>query len=874
MKRKVNRFLNIVRGGIGIPIAPNTFLMRGRTHEQGGIDIGESEKNGLEVEGNEIVKVGSKDIKVLSAQPILNGQSPAMLALRGNSFDKIFNAQERFKRVNHLNDDGSKARLGKRKNIVAPSIDDMYNDYVASKVDTIEMTPKRAISFNKDGNNAFMAVTGDKDRFVYPEELQPSIITAKAPTLKEYNYAQGTKFGENIIDKTNKIAPYVGAGLGSTFLAASTLGNLPSLVGGMKYLSPGYWFARAGKPFIGLGADIADGTIGTVRGVKNTYNNIKDKNWLKAGVNALMTLMGAASSKNLLDIANSAYRAKHIYNNVAPFAYNHFYDRSKKALTGMLLHEDVDFVNPKWLSEDSDEMRLAFYNSDRLRRAAWLKYLGLPEIDNAYIPNGDGTFRFNFNNKYVSDLLKQSAETDIPWVSKGLSVRYNRISDPFGVHGGLGGVATIPIGLKTGPGSSYIGRIEDVWDLNPFKDRSILTSLGEKGMHLKYYDIINKIDDKLTKVIKNIEVGKILGGKPFTLKQDLPLVMTNSGNYFIPGPATKGFISPFANLSGEDFMKRAISDGGHIYHKLQFRLGGKKTYNGRHKALLGTLRTTPWGTTTYMPSLNDTLSQPLMYANAFNPGSIYDAIAKTKSASDTANTDKQSFWNTIKTNMGPADWLNLGTTAVNTIGNIASYAINNRMLNRLTYPQMPIQLSAEKMKTNFNINPQLDNVRNMINSNISDVAHNTASSRGYMQRAGLLRGSGLDYANQLYGAKENYETQLINQDKTNRQSVAAANLERYNAWDTKRHDFFNTIKDKKSENAITHLIQNPASDMARFADNYQKITKYDNDLLMSTIPYPEAFRLIFNPAMRNGAIDKNAWARLYGRGRIGYNLFE
>ena len=107
---------NVVGGGVAIPLGNNFYFMRGRKHEQGGIDIGPNNKNGLEVEGGEVMQMGGKHVKVYSSLPILNGKSPAELVIAGLNPDKVFNAQERFKDIHKLNDDGSKkARFGKRQ---------------------------------------------------------------------------------------------------------------------------------------------------------------------------------------------------------------------------------------------------------------------------------------------------------------------------------------------------------------------------------------------------------------------------------------------------------------------------------------------------------------------------------------------------------------------------------------------------------------------------------------------------------------------------------------------------------------------------------------------------------------------------------------
>lgn len=103
---------NVVRGGKATNIGGNLYYMNGRKHSQGGIDIGKNPKTGLEVEDGEIVETRPDSLRVFSAQPIINGNSPAKLVMGGANPDKVFQAQETFKDVNGINDDGSKKRMG------------------------------------------------------------------------------------------------------------------------------------------------------------------------------------------------------------------------------------------------------------------------------------------------------------------------------------------------------------------------------------------------------------------------------------------------------------------------------------------------------------------------------------------------------------------------------------------------------------------------------------------------------------------------------------------------------------------------------------------------------------------------------------------
>lgn len=117
---------NIVRGGVAIPIPnkKNYYYMKGRKHEQGGIDIGKNPRTGLEVEDGEVMHISPTEVKVFSSVPFLNGESPAKKVMKGNNPNKVFNAQEKYKDVNNINDDGTKnnrnrknkSRYGTKKN--------------------------------------------------------------------------------------------------------------------------------------------------------------------------------------------------------------------------------------------------------------------------------------------------------------------------------------------------------------------------------------------------------------------------------------------------------------------------------------------------------------------------------------------------------------------------------------------------------------------------------------------------------------------------------------------------------------------------------------------------------------------------------------
>lgn len=157
---------NVVAGGIAQPLGNNFFYMNGRKHSQGGIDIGPSDKTGIEVEDGEVVETNGNELKVYSAQPIINGVSPAKLVMGGANPNKVFKAQEDFKDRNRINDDGTKAKYGKEK-------------YVA-KSDNTRITPIMESPRNSGIKQG--------DFIYYPETYRIANNTLeKVPARKEVN---------------------------------------------------------------------------------------------------------------------------------------------------------------------------------------------------------------------------------------------------------------------------------------------------------------------------------------------------------------------------------------------------------------------------------------------------------------------------------------------------------------------------------------------------------------------------------------------------------------------------------------------------------------------------------------------------------------
>lgn len=208
---------NVVAGGIAQPLGNNFFYMNGRKHSQGGIDIGPSDKTGIEVEDGEVVETNGNELKVYSAQPIINGVSPAKLVMGGANPNKVFKAQEDFKDRNGINDDGTKAKYGKEKHV--------------AKSDNTRVTPIMESPRNSGIKQG--------DFIYYPETYRIANNTLeKVPARKE---VKGIPYTRDHFGKYTKGYSRKSRKLGGKNMIVSISGNVknglihsPSSTGGLR----------------------------------------------------------------------------------------------------------------------------------------------------------------------------------------------------------------------------------------------------------------------------------------------------------------------------------------------------------------------------------------------------------------------------------------------------------------------------------------------------------------------------------------------------------------------------------------------------------------------------------------------------------------
>lgn len=206
---------NIVRGGVAIPIPnkKNYYYMKGRKHEQGGIDIGKNPRTGLEVEDGEVMHISPIEVKVFSSVPFLNGESPAEKVIKGNNPNKVFNAQERYKDVNNINDDGTKnnrnrknkSRYGTKKNGFE-KIKEMQS--LANNVSTLEnpiISPDYTPYYDTTEVGKLINHSENPDSIGF-DKVTRRWYAPKGKDLDEDNFGMGVDryTGGNINDKIKK----------------------------------------------------------------------------------------------------------------------------------------------------------------------------------------------------------------------------------------------------------------------------------------------------------------------------------------------------------------------------------------------------------------------------------------------------------------------------------------------------------------------------------------------------------------------------------------------------------------------------------------------------------------------------------------------
>ena len=688
---------NVVAGGIAQPLGNNFFYMNGRKHSQGGIDIGPSDKTGIEVEDGEVVETNGNELKVYSAQPIINGVSPAKLVMGGANPNKVFKAQEDFKDRNRINDDGTKYKEG-GKIYQAP---DEYKRQIAESGSIII--------------GGYPTIAGNRN-YKFIKGLTKASRIGRTAT----NFINLGR--QKIYDLANKIDnTWINQGIKEVY--RTTIGkhgsNLPRTI---DYINKNN-INENKKAMGGLSRDKDYGSK------KKPYPSVAKKDF--AGRHRSYPIPTKADAVDALRLAGL-----HGRNDVKAKVYNKYPELRKKGNVGLVVSINGNVKNGLIHSPSSTgSLRDKFaVGGNRINRHG--RTWEYDEQIGAYVP---------ITNRTI-----------------------NRTS-------------TYPIN-KSARGETIIG-----------SDYTFRNGRWSKN---------NNVNTNTNK--PNIDNGN---RRPqYYAERRLPLFEDGAG-----------INSGLVRAGWSHGNNKGISTNNtNIPSLSETKSSGKTPRGGRSKSSQSA-QSVPTKTP---PTAVYNRNLPKVEASIPTTLPVSTNIpAKGTTSFDGKGQGKFK-------NLTTADWIGLGS---NVAGSLASYFASRRAINKMRGPGQPTFISASKLKTKYNINPQLDRIREDKFEAYRDIDSNTASSRVSLARKQRVRNAAGQAANELYGNKENIETNLINQDRRNQQSVRQFNAQQYNQYIDRKAAFDNGIREAKVTN-INNLFSGINAGIQDMISRYENRKALNNTI--------------------------------------------
>lgn len=688
---------NVVAGGIAQPLGNNFFYMNGRKHSQGGIDIGPSDKTGIEVEGGEVVETNGNELKVYSAQPILNGASPAQLVMGGANPNKVFKAQEDFKDRNRINDDGTKYKEG-GKIYQAP---DEY---------------KRQIAENG------------------------SIIIGGYPTIagnRNYKFIKG-------LTKASRIG-------------------------------------RTATNFINLGR----------QKIYDLANKI-DNTWINQGIKEVYRTTIGKHGSNLprtIDYINK--------NNI---------NENKKAMGGLSRDKDYGSKKKPYPSVAKKDFAGGHRSYPIPTKADAVDALRLAGL------HGRNDVKAKVYNKYPE--LRKKGNVGLV-VSINGNVKNGLIHSPYSTGG---------LRDKFAVGGNRINRHGRTWEYDE--------QIGA------YVPITNRTINRTSAYpINKSARGETIIGSDYTFR---------NGRWFKNNTTNNNTNKPNidnGNRRPQYYAERRLplfEDGAGITSGL-VRAGwshgnnkGVSMNNTNIPSLSATKSSgkTPRGGRSKSNQSTQSIPTKIPTTAVYNrnlpkvEASIPTTLPVSTNIPAKGTTSFDGKGQGKFKNLTTADWIGLGS---NVAGSLASYFASRRAINKMRGPGQPTLISASKLKTKYNINPQLDRIREDKFEAYRDIDSNTASSRVSLARKQRVRNAAGQAANELYGNKENIETNLINQDRRNQQSVRQFNAQQYNQYIDRKAAFDNGIREAKVTN-INNLFSGINAGIQDMISRYENRKALNNTI--------------------------------------------
>nr|UVY35825.1 MAG: hypothetical protein [Bacteriophage sp.] len=743
---------NVVAGGIAQPLGNNFFYMNGRKHSQGGIDIGPSDKTGIEVEGGEVVETNGNELKVYSAQPILNGASPAQLVMGGANSNKVFKAQEDFKDRNRINDDGTKYKKG-GKIYQAP---DEYKRQIAESGSIII--------------GGYPTIAGNRNYKFIKGLTKASRIGRTATNL--INLGR-----QKIYDLANKTDnTWINQGIKEVY--RTTIGkhgsNLPRTI---DYINKNN-INENKKAMGGLSRDKDYGSK------KKPYPSVAKKDF--AGGHRSYPIPTKADAVDALRLAGLHGRS-----DVKAKVYNKYPELRKKGNVGLVVSINGNVKNGLLHSPSSTGGR-----HDKLRDGGRRTNPDSLKADRLWSDRQINKIRYLTDIHRTNEPGRYSLAVNIP-NQDSINVNIPLRNLP---------ASNIP------KGEEYIEKlIEANRKLNLKSDRSNYTRGYDGRVYFKSW--INgksgEINYGTNDFYNQTRSGKnaLENARPqYYAERELPL--------FDDGPAiTSGLIRAGWSHGNN---KNITVDNTNIPNLPATKSKGNTPRRGRNKSSQSTqsISTKTPPTAVYnrnLPKVEASIPTTLPVST--------NIPAKGTTSSDGKGQGKFK-------NLTTADWIGLGS---NIAGSLASYFASRRAINKMKGPGQPTLISANKLKTKYNINPQLDRIREDKFETYRDIDSNTASSRVSLARKQRVRNAAGQAANELYGNKENIETNLINQDRRNQQSVRQFNAQQYNQYIDRKAAFDNGIREAKVTN-INNLFSGINAGIQDMISRYENRKALNNTI--------------------------------------------
>lgn len=795
---------NVVGGGIAIPIGNNMYYMKGRKHEQGGIDIGPNNNNGLEVEGEEVVQVKPNELKVFSSVPFLRGNSPAELVLGGANPNTVFNAQERYKDINRLNDDGTKYKIGGRKKAELGTENDISKYGNSEFLDNWNIARLSTGRFNDQlGDNKLERQKESRDSAkVYTNPKVFGMISAKNEFINRYGN-DNTKLSNNmkdIIGRSKTIQNYINKdNIGGTYYPAGhTLYIKPD-----SYILDNTIFEHEAAH--ASNANEQENKISEITG----YNSDSPYLFKPTEIYSRMTQFRKANNINPLTVWDKD-AIKELRNNSKDYNLFNIFDDD----TMIRLFNEVASVNNNNLTNPYVDTNKTYIT----------KYGG--NINNKKRYGGGMNYIINGNVKNSLRHIRPKAKLGDDKFIPGED--YEIITDAD--FDSIVGKPIISLDensskiIKGKPGDIYMYRnqsfiLNNDGSLSPYSGKNYSKTSIPKSYELS--TILSKANPNA--ILDAVTAKEWMYNRNAIINHKMMENINDAINNTVSNNVTSNNVTSNTN----NRVNAQYVPNPNLVDIPQLNVGNIATYfyTPKTNSTPRKGKTTTSSSTNLVKSIPDNTSLAVTYTqpdkisiprfteNIYKRPSL-STLAKEIEDVDFIDIPKQSTkpglkdrikyrLNNIFGDFTTNDWLDLGAnTASSLISSIASGAILNNIPN-VSLPTMavtqmsalpeitveelkelekPATVTAAKLKTRYNINPRLAEIEDTLRRNINEIDRNTADSRVALARKQRASISSQQAKNQLEGQKENIETELINRDRLNQQQVALQNVNAYNQW--------------------------------------------------------------------------------------------